>query len=514
MLSLHELKHSYHVLKGKRPVTASHGKRQRATEKTRSLAISIHFLPRTMTSPSVPPPVPLRPSASSPRQRRPPTAEDDESSLRDLPADLPEQGEAATSSVSLPTDEPAQGSTSALASPELTSSTTTLATASVAADESPAKPSSATSSTAVRDQPLPDKRHIAQQLEDIDLAAFLVRQTRDFSEARVTDVEAERLKRQAPEWRPPEDLQPWEHGATLARLEQLLYKAAEHLPADMVADFNLDDDPRKLSISRIRAGSERMYMLCPPSNVQQMITAARDIAFWRRPVLALTLLLVYAVALYKDLCLPLAFTGAVLGIISNRLFPPNAAQMQAQLDERRKLTKEAKEIGQDFELRGQLTSIGTFLSTTSSAAAAQASKEQQHPEASSGTEDNEHLQAPPQDPAQLIREKTQEVRSGGKPNTISLAKDIGQRFGPDIQCLIEDGASVGEKMRNLVLFRDPKASWRVLSAWSVVALSLFYVPASAISRAVWGGLGLHFFCFAYLRHRFPRYRRVRSSLFP
>lgn len=336
---------------------------------------------------------------------------------------------------------------------------------------------------------------ILQQLEDIDLAAFLTRQTREFAEARIQDPAVSKSKRQAPQWQTPQDLQPWERSAWLSQFEGWLRRVSEQLPPDMVTDFDPDDnDPARFSVRRVRAGAERLYMLVPPSRVTSLRSSARDVAYWRKPRTTALLLMVYCVALAKDLCPALIFTAVILVIVKRRLFPPNASKLRDEVVERRKLAKEAKQIGADFETRGQLTTFGSFLASTSSAATEGARDKATSPTSASSSPLSAKLRAG--------------ANAHSKRNTITLAKELGARFGPDAQVMMEDAANIGEKVRNLALFRDPAASWRILALWSVIAVALFFAPAATLPRATFAGLGLHFFCFAYLRHRFPRYRRV------
>lgn len=344
--------------------------------------------------------------------------------------------------------------------------------------------------------PLPDNpsedasiQEILQQLEDIDLATFLARQTREFSEARTQDPSLLETRLQAPQWQIPSDKQPWEQSERLRQIEECLRWLAKRLPRDMVTDYDAEDaDPARFSLSRTRAGAERLYMLIPPSKVNSFRSHARDLAYWRKPRQSAVLLLVYLLALYNDLCPALFLTAIILAIIKRRVLPPDATALRDEVVERRKLAKEAKQIGADFETRGQLTTLGSFLASTSNAAS-QGAKGQ------------------PSTTDRLASTK-KGANSHSKRNTITLAREIGANFGPDAQRIMEDAANMGEKLRNLALFRDPTASWRILAAWSLIAFSLFFIPPEVYPRAVFAWIGMHFFCFAYLRHRFPRYRRV------
>lgn len=349
-----------------------------------------------------------------------------------------------------------------------------------------------------------------QQLEDIDLATFLARQSRDFSEATVKEAARVRQLR----WQTV-DVQPWEHSGYLDTFEACLARISEYVPPDMLTDYYVseseDGGDTKLSMSRLRGAGERLYMLVPPSKIFSIRSHVRDLAYWRDRQKTLFAALAYLIALYQDLVPAFLLSVSILLIVKRRLFPPSSTQLRADVLERRQLAKEAKDIGADFQLRGQLHHFGSFMATPSSTSKTGAAASVVDDDAPREL-DEAATPPPPLSPTSSISSTTA-LPSPSRRNTLSLAREVGSRFGPDIQLLLEEIANTGEKLRNLVLFRDSAASWRVLSIWSAFALLLFVIPASVIPRALFAWLGLHVFAFAYLRHRFPRYRRVRVSLF-
>lgn len=85
-------------------------------------------------------------------------------------------------------------------------------------------------------------------------------------------------------------------------------------------------------------------------------------------------------------------------------------------------------------------------------------------------------------------------------------------FGAPTQEAMGLVADFHEKVKNLILWRNPGASRRTLMLFGVLNLFVTFAPAQYVSKAIFFFLGITFFCLLPLQSYFPSHRKALSPL--
>lgn len=86
------------------------------------------------------------------------------------------------------------------------------------------------------------------------------------------------------------------------------------------------------------------------------------------------------------------------------------------------------------------------------------------------------------------------------------------KYGSAVQLAAGDIADFHEKVKNLILWRNPPATWRTFTFFAVITVLVTFLPAYYILKAGFFFLGFTFFFLLPLQSHYPRYRRPLSPI--
>ena len=107
---------------------------------------------------------------------------------------------------------------------------------------------------------------------------------------------------------------------------------------------------------------------------------------------------------------------------------------------------------------------------------------------------------------------SEKLRRRSRLDILNIYKRWAAAFGAPTQETMGLVADFHEKVKNLILWRNPAATRRTLILFGVLNLFVTFVPSQYISKAIFFFLGITFFCLLPLQSYFPSHRKALSPL--
>ncbi|KAK0544189.1 hypothetical protein OC846_006161 [Tilletia horrida] len=107
---------------------------------------------------------------------------------------------------------------------------------------------------------------------------------------------------------------------------------------------------------------------------------------------------------------------------------------------------------------------------------------------------------------------SEQLRRRSRLDLLDLYKRWIERFGIATQIAAGDIADFHEKVKNLILWRNPTATWRTFTLLSIATVFVTFAPAHYVWKTAFLFLGLTFFILLPLQSHYPRYRRPLSPI--
>ncbi|KAJ9477908.1 hypothetical protein PHBOTO_001463 [Pseudozyma hubeiensis] len=107
---------------------------------------------------------------------------------------------------------------------------------------------------------------------------------------------------------------------------------------------------------------------------------------------------------------------------------------------------------------------------------------------------------------------SEKLRRRSRLDILNIYKRWIVTFGKPTQEAMGLVADFHEKVKNLILWRNPGASRRTLVLFGVLNLFVTFAPAQYVSKAIFLFLGITFFCLLPLQSYFPSHRKALSPL--
>lgn len=216
------------------------------------------------------------------------------------------------------------------------------------------------------------------------------------------------------------------------------------------APADLDEAPiTEYRESRARSHIERLYIIAP--FWEQLEKYVRALYRWENPSTTAAAAMIYFVLWYTDL-LPAAFLLTLVYYVAQfRFMPPKESYLHRKVQERMERGRDADKLAERLKRRSRL-------------------------------------------------------------DMLDLYKRWQNKYGVPSQIFVSDVADFHEKVKNLLLWRNPDASRRTL-----VKLLVFFFVACTVTATVWWKMtlfmiGFDFFALMPLRSHYPRYRRPLNPL--
>ncbi|CBQ72252.1 conserved hypothetical protein [Sporisorium reilianum SRZ2] len=107
---------------------------------------------------------------------------------------------------------------------------------------------------------------------------------------------------------------------------------------------------------------------------------------------------------------------------------------------------------------------------------------------------------------------SEKLRRRSRLDILNIYKRWVVTFGAPTQEAMGLVADFHEKVKNLILWRNPAASRRTLILFGVLNLFVTFAPAQYVSKAIFFFVGITFFCLLPLQSYFPSHRKALSPL--
>ncbi|TIA71530.1 hypothetical protein E3P84_02267 [Wallemia ichthyophaga] len=239
-------------------------------------------------------------------------------------------------------------------------------------------------------------------------------------------------------------------------LAWFLFKAEQYLPVE------LDQNPhQKFRYAKLVSNVERLYVNLSGNAVAEGMKCFGDVVMWKNRAVTFAVLVVYLILVMSDMLLNVALGGALIALVARRIFPPTSSSQLASRKDEHERAREIVELEEEYGLSAEGTN------------------------------------------APGKREK----------NMKEAYKAITQSHGREIQLVTGDLADFVEKMKNLYLWRNPKASRNfVLRALLPAIVGLQFISHAALVRGALAGLGLLVLVGIPITIHYPRYRRMAWNI--
>ncbi|CAO1622424.1 unnamed protein product [Sympodiomycopsis kandeliae] len=214
------------------------------------------------------------------------------------------------------------------------------------------------------------------------------------------------------------------------------------------APDELDNTPdQTYREGRARSHLERLYIIAP--FWERLLFGLRRLYRWDNPRRTATAAMIYFVLWWTDL-LPTAFLLALMYyILQFRFFPPDVSYLHERVRDRMARGVEADKLAERLRRRSRL-------------------------------------------------------------DVLDIYKRFTSKYGVAVQLAAGDIADFHEKVKNLILWRNPPATWRTLTLFGIATIFVTFAPAYYIWKFVLFFIGFTFFCLLPLQSHYPRYRRPLS----
>lgn len=214
------------------------------------------------------------------------------------------------------------------------------------------------------------------------------------------------------------------------------------------APDELDNTPdQTYREGRARSHLERLYIIAP--FWERLLFGLRRLYRWDNPRRTSTAAMIYFVLWWTDLLPTAFFLTLIYYILQFRFFPPDVSYLHEQVRNRMARGVEADKLAERLRRRSRL-------------------------------------------------------------DVLEIYKRFTSKYGVAVQLAAGDIADFHEKVKNLILWRNPPATWRTLTLFGVATVIVTFAPAYYIWKFVLFFIGFTFFCLLPLQSHYPRYRRPLS----
>ncbi|PWN19797.1 hypothetical protein BCV69DRAFT_32601 [Microstroma glucosiphilum] len=214
------------------------------------------------------------------------------------------------------------------------------------------------------------------------------------------------------------------------------------------APEELDNTPdQTYREGRARSHLERLYIIAP--FWERLGGGLRKLYRWDNPRRSATAAMIYFVLWWTDLLPTAFFLMLIYYILQFRFFPPEASFLHERVRDRMARGVEADKLAERLRRRSRL-------------------------------------------------------------DILEIYRRFTLKYGLEVQLAAGDIADFHEKVKNLILWRNPQATWRTLALFCTITVFVTFAPAYYIWKAFFFFTGFTFFCLLPLQSHYPRYRRPLS----
>lgn len=216
------------------------------------------------------------------------------------------------------------------------------------------------------------------------------------------------------------------------------------------APEELDNSPdQTYRESKTRSHIERLYLIAP--FWERFLYGVRRVYRWDNPSRTSSIMMIYFTLWYMDLIPTAFFCMLIFYICQFRFFPPSASYLHEQVRARMARGVDADRLAERLRRRSRL-------------------------------------------------------------DVLEIYKRFAIAYGQEAQLACGDVADFHEKVKNLILWRNPTATWRTLTHMTITTIMVTILPSWLIWKIIFFFLGFTFFILLPLQSHYPRFRRPLSPI--
>ncbi|KAA1128665.1 hypothetical protein PGTUg99_021893 [Puccinia graminis f. sp. tritici] len=257
------------------------------------------------------------------------------------------------------------------------------------------------------------------------------------------------------------------------------------------------------SMSRLKAQASRSYVAILPE-LWDIISGNQlsKLYRWENPRRTAFYLLTYYLLWAMDL-IPSFIVGYILyRLINRQLNPPTISELRQEVSQRHQLGKQAEKIGSEGFLDNKSGMSGSVTKGVLGNSMVFAGVAMGANIPGLGTSPA----APPPSSSHSLPKK-HDYRS-----LYSFSRSLYSEHAHEIENLLADMADIGEKIRNLYLWRRPRACWRTSLMLTGILLYTLAITQKWMVKNFLGWLGIEFFFLLGFTDQYPKFRKILNPI--
>ncbi|KNZ44424.1 hypothetical protein VP01_917g4 [Puccinia sorghi] len=255
-----------------------------------------------------------------------------------------------------------------------------------------------------------------------------------------------------------------------------------------------------VSMSQLKAQASRSYVAILPE-LWSIISGNQlsNVYRWENPRRTAFYLFTYYLLWAMDMIPSFIVAYGLYLLINRQLNPPTISQLRQEVNQRHQLGQQAQTMeSQGFlDMKGGSVTTGVLGNSMFLASVALGSNLPDK-----GKLANTHGSSSPH-----TLPKKSDYRG-----LYSFSRSLYSDHGPEIQIMLADLADIGEKIRNLYLWRRPRACWR--TSFMLVGILLYTMAISQkwLVKNFLGWLGIEFFFLLGFTDKHPQFRKILNPI--
>ncbi|WAQ83292.1 hypothetical protein PtA15_3A661 [Puccinia triticina] len=336
------------------------------------------------------------------------------------------------------------------------------------------------------------------EIEGFEVSEFLRRSSKYLNEVSFQGFESEATSASVPkldDFRSP--------GGVIDWVGYFNAHAAAQL--ERYCPYALRSNPTRapVSMSQLKAHASRSYVAILPE-LWDIISGNQlsNIYRWEYPRRTAFYLFTYYLLWAADLIPSFIVGYGLYRLVNRQLNPPTISQLRQEVSQRYQVGKQAEKIGSEGFLdmkNGMTGSVTKGVLGNSMVFAGVAMGTSIPGTGTSGT-------GPAPSSSHTLPKKN-DYRS-----LYSFSRNLYSDHGHEIQNLLADLADIGEKIRNLYLWRRPRACWRTSFMLTGILLYTLAISQKWLIKNFLGWLGVEFFFLLGFTDKHPKFRKILNPI--
>ncbi|EGG04431.1 uncharacterized protein MELLADRAFT_108425 [Melampsora larici-populina 98AG31] len=338
-----------------------------------------------------------------------------------------------------------------------------------------------------------------EELEDLEIDEFLKRASKQLKEVTIQTITQDETK---------PILIPKPSDFTITSTNEidwlkygesyLIYQLESFCPTSL---FSTEVIPNA-SVGQLRVYLQRCYVLAPPEFWNSLLEGKiGDLYRWTHPTRSAKYCLLYIILWIFDLIPSFIIVYFLYLIIERQFKPPPISQLKQESNQRRLLNQEAEQLGTGLLLLKD--NEGNHLSMLAK-----------------GIGGSTSVFAAPVIPGLSSNSSKDQPRNLEGPSKVKdhvgiyrLGRCLYSHYGIHVQLMLSDFAEIGEKIKNLYLWRNPSSCKQTCLKLLIILIYTITISQKWLIKNFLAWLGFEFFFVFRLIEKYPKFRKLLNPIY-